>query len=149
MPRVYLVGLGAIGAGYASRLVDAGLDLRVLVDPERAERYQAEATQVNGTPYEFSFGQGTAEEPADLAIVAVKQAALEAAIEVLRPVVAAGTVIISLLNGISSEDELARAFPEATVLLAVSVGIDAVRSGRAVHFTSLGRIVFGEPTNPG
>lgn len=147
-PRVVLVGLGAIGAGYASRLTDAGLDLRVLVDPVRAQRYAGRPTVVNGTPYDFRLSAGD-DGAADLAIIAVKRAALPEAVELLRPCVTANTVVLSLLNGIDSEEVLAAAFPGATVLLAVSVGIDAVREGRDVHFSSLGRILFGEPANPG
>ncbi|MGC3993890.1 MAG: ketopantoate reductase family protein [Propionicimonas sp.] len=147
-PRIVLVGLGALGAGYASRLLDAGCDLRVLVDPGRAARYAERPTIVNGRPYDFPLSTG-ADGPADLAVVAVKRAALDEAIALLRPCVDERTVILSLLNGIDSEEVLARAFPAATVLLAVSVGIDAVRDGRDVRFTSLGRILVGEPANPG
>jgi 2-dehydropantoate 2-reductase len=146
-PRIVLVGLGGVGAGYGSRLLDAGMDLRVVADPERAARYAVQPTVVNGREYHFPLaGEG---EPADLVLVAVKRVALDEAIRLLRPQVRPGTVILSLLNGIDSEEVLATAFPEAIVLLAVSVGIDAVRHGRDVRFTSLGRILFGEPANPG
>ncbi len=148
MERVGLVGLGAIGAAYASRFADAGVDLRVLADPQRRTRYAAQPTVVNGRDYAFSLSDGS-EGPVDLALVTVKRAALGEAIELLRPCVTERTVVLSLLNGIDSEEVLAAAFPQARVLLAVSVGIDAVREGRQVRFTSLGRILFGEPANPG
>lgn len=148
MARVVLVGLGAIGAAYASRFADAGADLRVLAGPERRARYAAQPTVVNGRPYSFALADGS-EGPADLAVVAVKRAALEEAISLLRPCVTERTVVLSLLNGIDSEEVLAAAFPQACVPLAVSVGIDAVRDGRQVRFSSLGRILFGEPGNPG
>ena len=149
MQQVTLVGLGAIGAAYASRLVDAGVDLRVLADADRAARYRLLPTVVNGRSYDFDVEVAPQLRPAELVIVAVKHSGLAAAIQLLRPVVTADTVIVSLLNGIGSEAELAREFPQATVLLAVSVGIDAVRDDREVHFTSLGRILFGEAVNPG
>lgn len=145
--RIVLIGLGAVGAAYASRLVDAGEDLRVLADAERAERYRGRPTVVNGRAHDFPVSSEGG--PADLVIVAVKRPALAEAIELLRPCVDERTVILSLLNGIDSEAELERAFPQATVLLGLCVGIDAVRSGRDVQYTSLGRIVFGEATNPG
>lgn len=147
-PRIVVVGLGGVGAGYGSMLLDAGEDLRVVVDAGRAARYAAQPTVVNGRPYAFPLAAAD-DGPADVAIVAVKRGALAEAIELLRPHVGAGTVVLSLLNGIDSEDELSAAFPQAVVLLAMSVGIDAVRSGREVRFSSLGRIVFGEPANPG
>lgn len=148
MEKVVLVGLGAIGAAYASRFVDAGADLRVLAGTDRRARYAAQPTVVNGRAYDFALSDGS-DGPADLAIVAVKRAALDEAIELLRPCVRQGTVLLSVMNGIDTEEELAAAFPQATVPLAISVGIDAVREGREVHFTSVGRILFGERANPG
>ncbi len=147
MPRIHLVGLGAVGAAYASRLVDAGADLRVVADAERLARYRDQPTVVNGRRYDFPLL--TDDQPAELVIVAVKQPQLEAAIAELRPSVTSGTVLLSLLNGIDSEQLLVAAFPQATVLHAICVGIDAVRSGREVRYTSLGRIIFGETANPG
>jgi 2-dehydropantoate 2-reductase len=141
--RVDLVGLGAVGAGYGSRLLAAGVDVQVIVDQQRAERYRDQATTVNGVDYYFPLAEATS-EPADVAIVAVKSPALSAAIELLDPRVGSGTVILSLLNGVDSESILAEAFPQAHVLLSLTVGIDAVRQGRQVSYTSLGRVVFGE-----
>lgn len=146
--RVVLVGLGAVGAGYAAPLVQAGVQLQVILDPARRQRYLEEPTLVNGERLELNLPTEVG-EPAELAIVAVKRAGLGSAIELLQGWVGAGTVVLSLLNGIDSEEELARAFPEATVLLGMCVGLDAVRAGRQVHFSSLGRIVLGEEKNPG
>ena len=135
------------GAAYASRFLEAGADLRVVVDPERAARYRAEPTVVNGRAYRFPLLDD--DVPADLVIVAVKHPQLDEAIELLRPGVGRDTVVLSLLNGIDSEDVLAGGAPGGPVPYAISVGIDAVRDGRDVRYTSLGRIVFGEATNPG
>lgn len=146
--RVALVGLGAVGAGYAAPLAAAGVDLQVLLSPERRERYLAEPTLVNQVPLELKIPTQVA-GPADLVIVAVKRAALTEAIELLAGWVGPDTVVLSLLNGIDSEVELAAAFPQATVLLSMCVGLDAVRQGREVSFTSMGRIVLGETKNPG
>lgn len=147
MTRTALIGLGAIGAAYASRFVASGEPLQVVADPVRAERYRAQATVINGVPHHFDVVDPGSATPADLVLVAVKFGQLGAAIDLLRPVVGEGTVVLSLLNGISSEQVLAAAFPQARVLLAVSAGIDAVRDGRDVRFTSVGVISYGEPSN--
>jgi 2-dehydropantoate 2-reductase len=145
--RIRLVGLGAVGASYGARLLAAGLDLRVLVGQDRRARYVSAITTVNGVGHAFPLADPADAIPADLVIVAVKSPALAEAIELMRPVVGPATVVVSLLNGIDSERVLAAAFPQANVLLAVSVGIDAVREGRDVSYTSLGRIVLGERDN--
>lgn len=146
--RVRLVGLGAIGAAYGSRLAGGGVDFGVIVDADRARRYREQSTWVNDVEQHFPLVSPEAAEPVELIVVAVKAAALTDAIELLRGWVGAGTVIVSLLNGIDSERILAEAFPEALVPLALSVGIDAVRDGRQVRYNSLGRIVFGAADTP-
>ncbi len=145
MARIHVVGLGAVGAAYASRFVEAGVDLRVVAGPERAQRYRAEPTVVNGRPYRFALLDD--DLAADLVIVAVKHPQLGEAIELLRPGVGRDTVVLSLLNGIGSEDRLRAGLPGAHVPYAICVGIDAVREGRDVRYSSLGRIMFGEATN--
>lgn len=142
--RVHLAGLGAVGAGYGSRLLAAGIDLRVVADEERLARYRREATVVNGAEFYFPVLATADTTPAEVAVVAVKYPALADAIELLRPNVDEQTVILSLLNGVDSERVLAQAFPQAKVLYAVTVGIDAMRSQREVRYTSLGRVLFGE-----
>lgn len=145
--RIDLVGLGAVGASYGARLLQAGEDVRVVVDPVRATRYGDAPTIVNDETVPFPLRSAADDQPAELVLVCVKRAHLDAAIAQLRASVGSGTIVVSLLNGIDSEEVLAAAFPQARVLLAVSVGIDAVRDDRRVRYTSLGRIVFGEPTN--
>lgn len=141
--RVRLVGLGAVGAGYGSRFVAAGTDFAVIADAARAQRYRANPTVVNGHRQDFSFCLPGEDQPAELVLIAVKADALTEAIQLVHSCVGPTTVVLSLLNGIDSEKVLQRAFPQAEVPLALSVGIDAVREGRQVHYNSLGRIVFG------
>jgi len=143
--RIHLVGLGAVGAAYASRFVEAGDDLRVVADPARVARYRDEPTVVNGQAYRFSPLDD--DLPADLVVVAVKHPQLGEAVELVAPGIGPDTVVLSLLNGIGSEDRLRQGLPGAHVPYAISVGIDAVRDGRDVRYTSLGRILFGEATN--
>ena len=85
--------------------------------------------------------------PADLLLVAVKQHHLADAIEDVRGVVADGTLILSLLNGISSEAVLGAAFGSEKVLPAFVVGNDVVREGTRTRYTRLGKLVFGATTN--
>jgi 2-dehydropantoate 2-reductase len=103
---------------------------------------------VNSEAVRFPL-QASDDGPADLVLVCVKRAQLDAAIALLGPSVGPGTIVLSLLNGIDSEEVVAAAFPQALVLPSFCVGLDAVRDGREVRYTALGRIVFGEPTNPG
>ena len=55
-------------------------------------------------------------EPADLVIFAVKATALDSAIETARCVIGPDTAVISMMNGISSEEILGEAFGRERIL---------------------------------
>ena len=149
MTIISVIGLGAVGASYAARISDAQPDavLRVVADGSRAERLRRDGVQVNGRTYHFPVVEPSEEmAPADLVIVTVKCHHLPEAIDQLAHQVGPDTVILSLLNGITSEDALSAAFPQAYVPLAVVVGIDAVRNDAGVRYSAGGWVEFGDPT---
>jgi 2-dehydropantoate 2-reductase len=145
-----IVGAGAVGAAVASILhARAPGSARVLADPARFERFAREGFVVNGERLDFPL-VSTRESPPDkpqLIILAVKCHHLEAAIRDLRPFVGEDTLILSLLNGITSEDELAAAFGRQRVPYAMILGIDAVREGNRTSFAAAGKVYFGDERN--
>jgi len=149
-PNVMLVGLGAIGVIYADRLHKSLPDsFSVIVDTARKERYIKDGVYHNDELCSFAFITPEDDvKAADLLLVAVKQHHLEDAILLMQPFVNEDTIILSLLNGITSEEVLARAFPESHVLHGFCVGTDAVRVGTRTTSTSIGKIVFGEKDQP-
>ncbi|TCL56173.1 ketopantoate reductase [Hydrogenispora ethanolica] len=147
--KVYLSGLGAIGSAYASRLYesDPGL-VTVIADPERIERYRRQGIVVNGREYPFRFvTPEAAAEPADLILIAVKQHHLAESIRAIRNVVGERTIILSLLNGITSEELIGAEYGPDKLLYSFVVGTDAVREGTRTRFSSMGKIVFGDKLN--
>jgi 2-dehydropantoate 2-reductase len=147
--RVVLCGAGAVGSSYAALLHDLGpRALALAAGGERRERLLREGLTVNGRRVEVAcLAPGEPAAPAELLLVAVKQHHLEAAVEDVRGLVGEGTVVLSLLNGITSEAVLARAFGAEKVLPAFVLGNDVVREGSATRYTRLGVLVFGAPTN--
>lgn len=149
---VLLVGAGAVGSA-VSTVIQRGApgSLRVLVDADRHERYRKDGFVVNGSRVDFPLASGAApptpgKEP-DLVILAVKNQHLARAIAEMAPFVGSHTLVLSLLNGISSEDELAAAFGREKVPYAMILGIDAVREGNATTFAAAGKIYFGDAHN--
>lgn len=147
--KISLIGLGAIGAAYAAKLHDMDPDsLRIIADQDRIDRYSESGFIVNGRSYQFNYiNPETETKPADLVLVAVKYEGLEQAIKNIRRHVGPHTIIISLMNGISSEDMIASVYGSQNVLHAMCVEIDAVRVGTNIQFSTFGRICFGEPVN--
>src|SRR3954464_13027421 len=104
---VSLVGLGAIGAAYGSKLHDSLKDsFQVVANEERIQKYRKNGMQINNQVYHFNYiTSETVKKPADLVIFSVKNAELPQAIQDVKHHVGPDTIILSLLNGISSEDE--------------------------------------------
>lgn len=148
-----IVGAGAVGAAVGSILMKSGkASVSVLADASRIERFASEGFVLNGESIRFPlFPSGVAPragEFPDLIILAVKNHHLAQAIADMAPYVGEGTLILSLLNGITSEDDLAAAFGRDKVPYAMILGIDAVRIGNATSFASAGKIHFGDARNP-
>lgn len=143
---VSLVGLGAIGAAYGSKLQDTLKgSFRVVANSERIKRYTETGLQINGRIHHFNYiTPETKTEPADLVIIAVKNAELQQAILDLKYHIGPDTIILSLLNGISSEEEIYAAFKSNHILYSMCVSIDAVRKNNQIEFSSIGKICYGE-----
>jgi 2-dehydropantoate 2-reductase len=147
--RVVLCGAGAVGSAYAARLHDLDpAGLAVVAGGERRARLEREGITVNGRRIPLRcVSPGEPAPPADLLLVAVKQHHLAAAVEDVRSAVGDRTIILSLLNGITSEAVLGDAFGPARVLPAFVVGNDVVRDGASTRYSRIGRLVFGAPSN--
>jgi len=146
---VVLCGAGAVGGSYAERLqaLDPAL-LTVVAGGERRRRLESEGLSVNDRPVPIRcVAPDEPAPPADLLLVAVKQHHLAAAIEDCRKVVGPRTIVVSLLNGISSEADLGWAFGPEKVLPAFVIGNDVLREGTRIRYANIGRLVFGAPSN--
>ena len=141
-PNVYLIGLGAIGATYASMAYDNDFPISMICDPERKQRYEKNGFAVNGKAYDFNYVTAPNGE-VDLIFVVVKDGQLLEAIETIKPYVSVDTTIVSLMNGISSEHTIMEKLNTKNVINAFSMATDGVREGTVIHYTSKGKIVFG------
>ncbi len=147
--KVCIVGAGALGAFYASKL--ASLDpesVFFLAGGERFQRLKQEGVTVNGQRYLLPVRRPEDKgPPADLVLLTVKYHHLKQAIEDMQNVVGEGTIIVSLMNGIDSEEALAGRFGWERVVYGVALGIDALRQGAAVRTTQEGMVYLGEERN--
>lgn len=144
--KISLIGLGAIGASYAALLNHCpDVELKIILDEHRLKSYAEQPFTVNGAVQNFDYVSAAAKtEPADLVLVAVKYNALPEAIASLKHHVGENTVIMSLLNGIDSEEILGAAFGMEKMLYSLCISIDAQRNARSVSYGSVGKIVFNE-----
>ena len=57
------------------------------------------------------------------------------------------TTIVSVMNGLDSEEYIGSFYGMDRMLYAVSVGIDALREGNRITYTNPGNHIFGEADN--
>jgi len=143
---IFVIGSGAMGATYASIFYDMDSKcISLIARGERCERLRREGLLVNSKHYAIPVLQPEDRSPpADLLIVAVKHHHLDNAIRDMEHRIEDGTAILSVMNGIESEERIGAVYGMDKVLYAVSVGIDAVRVGNRVSYTNQGKVLFGE-----
>jgi 2-dehydropantoate 2-reductase len=149
--KVAILGAGALGALYARELSKSGsVSCSFIARGERAERLATSPLKVNGTslvteildPDQFSTG---AKAPVDLLIVALKYHNLPEALEQADFFVGEDTTIISVMNGVDSEEIMAERFGDRHLPLCIALGMDAVRIPGSVNYTTAGKLVIGKP----
>ena len=143
---VGIIGFGALGVQFAQRLERGGADVLVLADEARAARYRNEGVLCNGETYVPRVCTPAQAKPVDLLIFATKENGLEAAIETAAAFVGPKTLMISVLNGVTSEERIAKRFGADNVLYATAQGTDAVKEGRVLVYQSGASITLGERT---
>ncbi|MGD9146240.1 MAG: ketopantoate reductase family protein [Anaerolineae bacterium] len=147
--RVIILGAGAMGAFFASRFFEApGFETALLARGERHRRLQRDGLVVNGVHQAIPVVHpDRAPWTADLVIVALKHHHLPIAVPDLRGVVGDGTTLVSVMNGLDSEETLAAAYGSEKVLYATSVGIDAQRQGNQISYSAPGKHYVGQARN--
>lgn len=145
---VAVIGLGALGTMFGNHLSKrmGKEELRMIADQDRIVRYQREKVYSNGEECSFHFV--TPDEktiPADLILVAVKYLQLNDALQAIKNQVGPKTLILSLLNGITSEGIIAEAYGMDKVVYCVAQGMDAVKVGNRLTYKNMGRLCFGPP----
>lgn len=144
--NVIICGIGAIGSIYADKIHNKTPEnLRVLVDRERKERYIKNPIIFNGRELNFNYILPTDNNfKADLIIIATKNNGLNQALENMKNFVKDDTIILSLLNGVTSEEVIAAKYGWDKVLLAFFIGHSAIREGRNITHDDVNVINFGE-----
>lgn len=146
--EVLIAGAGAIGSMVAweieERLPGA---VSLLAGGERLERYRREGFVVNGEPRRFTLTDAAGGSKPDLVIVACKAHHLNRVIADLSSHIGPETLMLSLLNGITSELVLSEAFGAWRIPESMIVGTDAWHGGTETRFSKTGIIFFGDPQN--
>lgn len=149
--RVAIVGMGALGLMYGAHIARAaGADaVHYLLDEDRLTRYQGRTFTCNGERLDARFQNSAEAAPYDLVMVAVKYNSLPSALGTMRRAVGEHTVILSVMNGIDSEEIIAREYGRDNIVYTVAQGMDAMRVGGDLRYTRMGELHIGRlPEQP-
>ncbi len=146
---VAVLGAGAVGSymiwGLSSR---RDVRLGVVAEGERAERLK-NGCIINGATYRPEVWSPQEAAGADLLIVALKYGALTAALPTIKTVCGENTTVMSLMNGVDSEEIIAAEVGADHVLHSlIKVASHREASGYCFDPESTIGIIFGELAAP-
>jgi 2-dehydropantoate 2-reductase len=147
--RTLIVGAGATGGFFGTRLVQAGRDVSYLVHPPRAEQLR-HGLRVYGPGYDETIRVRTVtarelDGSYDLVLLMVKAWSLDSALDDIAPVVGPDTTILPLLNGLAHLETVNDRFGRNAVLGGiVRVVCTVTPEGAVYQLKQKAGLIFGE-----
>ena len=109
---VAVLGAGAVGSYVIWGLSGVkNIELGVVAEGERAKRLKEKGCTINHTVYHPHVWTPQEAHGVDLLVVSLKYGALPGALESIREAVGENTIVMSLMNGVDSEEMFSTVIP--------------------------------------
>ncbi len=146
---VAVLGAGAVGsyfiAGLAGKLQDR---LWVIADNSRKERLEKEGIIINQKTYLPHVKTPAQAKGVDLLLVALKYNSLLPCLDTIREIVGEHTIVMSLMNGIDSEEIIGNAVGDSHIVYSMIKIASERRDNTVVYDEDATQgVFFGEPEN--
>lgn len=143
--KVSIIGMGALGLLYGSHIAkNLGIEaVDFIMEEDRLKKYKDQKFYCNGEELQFTLTRDSEAEPADLLIVAVKYTGLEKALISMKRCIGPDTIILSVLNGISSERIIGMQYGMDKVIYTIAQGMDAMKFDNKLQYTRMGKLHVG------
>ena len=148
--RIAIMGSGGLGGYFGSRLCTGGADVHFIARGSHLAAMRADGLRVEGpSPIHISHVNAT-DDPAEVGVVdflmlCVKLWDTEAALQQIRPMVGAGTTIISFQNGVLKDQYLRAAYDHSQLMGGVGYVATTVERPGVIRQTGpMQRLIFGE-----
>lgn len=142
--KVAIIGMGALGMMYGNHIAKHDITTHYILDAERYLTYQNQKFVVNNQEIDVILRQDDQVTSYDLVIVAVKYNSLQDAIDSMQHCVDEHTIIISVLNGINSEEIISQRYGENHMVYCVAQGMDSLRVNHEIRYTKMGHLCIGK-----
>lgn len=149
--KILLVGAGAVGGYFGGLLAKSGEDVTFLARGEHLRAIQKKGLSIKSINGDFNIKVNIVEnladtEKYDLIIFSVKSYDLQSACKKVKTAIKDDTIIMSLLNGVDSEDVIGNFFGADKIIGSVAfIGSQIEEAGVILH-TASGMITIGEFT---
>lgn len=153
--RIAIMGSGGVGGYFGGLLARAGYDVTFIARGEHLAAIRQHGLRVDSVHGDFVVApaQATADPaavgPVDTVLFATKTHQLEAAAEVLRPLVGPQTAVLPLHNGLDAAERTAAVLGAGPVLGGIcQVGSYIAAPGVIKQISQFRRVVVGELRGP-
>ncbi len=147
--KILIVGSGAVGGYFGALLAKADNDVTFLARGEHLKVLKEKCITIKSINGDFSVKVKVKERPDkddnyDLIIFAVKGYDLETASETIKDVIADDTSILSLLNGVESEELLGEKFGAEKIIGGIAFIGSAIEAPGVILHTASGSVTIGD-----
>lgn len=136
--------MGALGLLYGSYFENhIDFEMHYLMDALHYQKYSGKTVLYNGIEKKLPTLKSDNASHADFIIIAVKYNDLPTALDTIKSSVGDKTIIISVLNGISSEEIIGKRYGMQKMIYSVAQGMDAMKIRNEFHYTNPGSLHIG------
>ena len=147
--RVLMVGAGSVGGFVGAHLANSGVDVSFLLRPQTCEAIRSKGLTIRAENKTLTVYPPIATDPRELAapdviMLGVKCYDLDGVIEQLRPIVNENTIILTLQNGVDTEERLNIAFGGDRVVAGVIYIYTRIAEPGIIDHFARGQVTIGE-----
>lgn len=148
--RIAFMGSGGLGGYFGARLCDGGAEVHFIARGRHLEAMRSQGLRIEGPESIHIARVNATDDPGkvgvvDFVMLCVKLWDTEAALQQIRPMIGAGTTIISFQNGVLKDQHLRAAFDESRIMGGVGyIATTIDRPGVIRQTGPMQRLLFGE-----
>lgn len=152
VPRIAVVGAGAMGSVYAGLFAEAGYDTSVVdVWQDHISAIASDGLRLEGASGNRvinglkAFHKVTDLGPIDLYVIATKADGVGPAASEVAKVISPDALVLTIQNGLGAGERIAKYMPVENVLLGVAEGFGAsIKGAGHIHHNAMRQIRIGE-----